>query len=105
MGKGGRYLKKEERKKGRGWKIALTVFVVLLVLIGGGVFIVTRYYNDMLSKINRAEVIEKDVSIEDILNAAAFNPDKETEDSPQTSAGMTEPDALPSTGTDADTAE
>lgn len=75
MGKGGRYLKRKE-KKGRGWKIALIVIAVLLVLIGGAGFAAVRYYNGMLDKVGRAEYVDKGASVDDVMDAATFNPDK-----------------------------
>ena len=78
MGKGGRYLKQKEKKKGRGWKIALIVLAVFLLLLGGAVLAGVRYYNSMLNLVNRAEYEEKDVSIDDIMDAATYNPDKYT---------------------------
>lgn len=84
MGKGGRYLKKKE-KKGRGWKTALIVLAVVLVLVGVAGFAAVRYYNSMLDKVNKAEYVDKGASVDDILDAATFNPDKLSgEDTPET---------------------
>lgn len=75
MGKGGRYLKPKEKKKGRGWKIALIVLAVILVLLGGVAFTGVHYYKSILARIPRAVYEEKDVSVEEVLDAATFNPD------------------------------
>lgn len=75
MGKGGRYLKSATKKKGKGWKIALIVLAVLVVLLGGVAFAALRYYRSMLGLINRAEVETKDVSAQEVLDAATYNPD------------------------------
>lgn len=74
MSKGGRYLKPKQ-KKGKGWKIALIILAVLLVLLGGVAIAAVRYYRSMLGLINRAEIETKDVSVEDVLDAATYNPD------------------------------
>ena len=55
MGKGGRYLKTKEKKKGRGWKIALIVLAILVVLLGGVAYAGVHYYNAILDLIPRAE--------------------------------------------------
>lgn len=78
MGKGGRYLKGKE-KKGRGGKIALIVIAVLLILIGAAYFAVTHWFTSMLNLVNRAEYVDKGASVEDVMDAATFNPDKLTE--------------------------
>ncbi len=89
MAKGGRYLKKKQ-KKGRGWKIALTVLAVLVVLIGCAAFAAVRYYNSLLSRINRAEYEDKGASVEDILDAATYNPDKYTQSTEEATETTTE---------------
>lgn len=76
MGKGGRYLKQKEKKKGRGWKIALIVLVVIALLLGGAACVGVHYYNSFLGLVNRAEYEDKDVSVDDVMDAATFNPDK-----------------------------
>ena len=76
MGKGGRYLKTKEKKKGRGWKIALIVLAILVVLLGGVAYAGVHYYNAILDLIPRAEFEQKDVSVDDVMDAATYNPDK-----------------------------
>ncbi|MGN0976806.1 MAG: hypothetical protein ACI4PH_02020 [Faecousia sp.] len=76
MGKGGRYLKPKEKKKGRGWKIALIVLAVIVVLLGGVVYVGVHYYNSLLDLIPRAVYEHKDVSVDDVMDAATYNPDK-----------------------------
>ncbi len=78
MGKGGRYLKKKEKKKGRGWKIALIVLAVLLVLAGGVYFAGKSYLNSMWDKMGKAEIVDRGASVEDVMDAATYNPDKYT---------------------------
>ncbi len=82
MAKGGRYLNKnnapKSKKKGRGWKILLIVLAVLLILIAILYFAASSYLTSMLNKINRAEIEDRGASIEDILDAATFNPDRNT---------------------------
>lgn len=79
MGKGGRYLKTKEKKKGRGWKIALIVLTILVVLLGGVAYAGVHYYNAILDLIPRAEYEQKDVSVDDVMDAATYNPDKYTD--------------------------
>ena len=71
MAKGGRYLNtnKKEKKKGKAGKIVLTVFLVLALLIGGGVFVAKRFMGSMLGNIKRAEFVEgnQDKSYEDLI--------------------------------------
>ena len=76
MGKGGRYLKTKEKKKGRGWKIALIVLAILVVLLGGVAYAGAHFYNSILDLIPRAEYEQKDVSVDDVMDAATYNPDK-----------------------------
>lgn len=72
MAKGGRYLKKEEKKKGKGWKTFLIVVLILALLLGGaGVYLYTSandILDDILSEMNIAQTNKKDVSEEDIMN-------------------------------------
>ena len=78
MGKGGRYLKKKEKKKGRGWKIALIVLAVLLVVIVGVYFAGRLYLNSLWDKMGKAEIVDRGASVEDVMDAATSNPDKYT---------------------------
>lgn len=98
MGKGGRYLRKKE-KKGRGWKIALIVVAVLLVLIAGVGFAAVRYYNSMLDKVGRAEYVDKGASVDDVMDAATFNPDKLSGGDEDPAADTAEPSAETGEGT------
>lgn len=78
MGKGGRYLDKTKKtkKKGRGWKIALIVILVLVVLFGGLAFAANSVLRGMLGKISRAEVIERDdVSDDEFQYWMTWSPD------------------------------
>lgn len=72
MAKGGRYLKKEEKKKGKGWKTFLIVLLILALLLGGvGVYLFTSandVLDDILSEMNFAQTNKKEVSEEDIMN-------------------------------------
>ena len=72
MAKGGRYLKKEEKKKGKGWKTFLIVLLILVLLLGGvGVYLFTSandLLDDILSEMNFAQTYKKEVSEEDIMN-------------------------------------
>ena len=72
MAKGGRYLKKEEKKKGKGWKTFLIVLLILVLLLGGvGVYLFTSandVLDDILSEMNFAQTDKKEVSEEDIMN-------------------------------------
>lgn len=71
MAKGGRYLNtnKQEKKKGKAGKIVLAVFLVLVLLVGGGVFAAKRFMGSMLGNIKRAEFVpgNQDKSYEDLL--------------------------------------
>lgn len=72
----GRYERKKPKKK--GGKIVLIVLAVLLVLvlaIFGGVYV---YYNSMLNKISRAEVVDRNPSDADLAGLIA--PVEETEE-------------------------
>lgn len=85
MAKGGCYLAKNRgvkdapkgKKKGRGWKIALIVFAVLVILAGAAYFVVSSYLTRMLNLVNRAEIEDRGASVEDILEAARYNPDRD----------------------------
>ena len=72
MAKGGRYLKKEEKKKGKGWKTFLIVLLILALLLGGvGVYLFTSandVLDDILSEMNFAQTNKEEVSEEDIMN-------------------------------------
>lgn len=76
MSKGGRYLKPKEKKKGRGWKIALIVLTVVALLLGGVAYAGVHYYNSILDLIPRAEYEDKGASVDDVMDAATYNPDK-----------------------------
>ena len=71
MAKGGRNLNtnKKEKKKGKAGKIVLTVFLVLVLLVGGGVFAVKQFMGSMLGNIKRAEFVEgnQDKSYDDLM--------------------------------------
>ena len=72
MAKGGRYLKQEEKKKGKGWKTFLIVLLILALLLGGvGVYLFTSandILDDILSEMNFAQTDKKEVSEDDIMN-------------------------------------
>ena len=76
MAKGGKYLDKNKsksntdvireakpmtKKKGRGWKIALIILLVLAILAGGAYIAVNQTLDHFIGKINRAEYEERDV--------------------------------------------
>lgn len=93
MGKGGRYLDKTKktRKKGRGWKIALIVVLVLAVLLGGLAFAAKSVVRGMLGKIGRAEVIERDdVSDEEFQYWMTWSPDSTEQDEAPTAESQQE---------------
>lgn len=89
MAKGGRYLSKNrkvgqpgqtgKKKMATGWKVFLIILAVLLLLAAIAVVVAYQYLHGLLGNINRAEVIHQDVSAEDILDWATYNPDKYTE--------------------------
>lgn len=89
MAKGGRYLNKNrktgqpgqtgKKKMATGWKVFLIILAVLLLLAAIAVVVAYQYLHGLLGNINRAEVIHQDVSAEDILDWATYNPDKYTE--------------------------
>lgn len=62
----GRYERQKPRKKASGGRIALIIVGVLVALIIAGIIAGVVYYNNVLNKINRAEVIEKDPTPEEI---------------------------------------
>lgn len=96
MAKGGRYLNtnKQEKKKGKAGKIVLAVFLVLALLVCGGIFAAKRFMGSMLGNIKRAEFVEsnQDKSYEDLLAELYENmdlSDYESED-PVSSDSQTE---------------
>lgn len=93
MAKGGRYLKKTKK---RGWKIALGILLVFILLIGGAAFAGMRYYQSMLDKIPRAEIIEQSVPFEDIQAILDYNPDKPTDEDALTEQAQMETDGTAS---------
>lgn len=100
MAKGGRYLSKNrkvgqpgqtgKKKMATGWKVFLIILAVLLLLAAIAVVVAYQYLHGLLGNINRAEVIHQDVSAEDILDWATYNPDKYTE--PEDNGGETQPE-------------
>lgn len=100
MAKGGRYLNtnKQEKKKGKAGKIVLTVFLVLALLIGGGVFAAKQFLGSMLGNIKRAEFVERnqDKSYDDLMAELYENMDlsdyeaEEEEEDPVPSDSQTE---------------
>lgn len=68
MAKGGRYLKQEEKKKGKCGKIVLIILLVLALIIGGVAIYLVRSYDDILDGLNFAQFETKEVSEEDIQN-------------------------------------
>ena len=68
MAKGGRYLKQEEKKKGKAGKIVMIILLVLALVIGGVAIYLVRTYDDILDGLNIAQVEKKPVSDEDIQN-------------------------------------
>ncbi len=95
MAKGGRYLRQTQspKKKGRGWKITLIVFLILVGMIGT-IFVLPGLRDRVslvilrpfLNKINQVEVEDKGASLDEIMDAANFNPDK-----PRETQGDSEP--------------
>ena len=73
MAKGGRYLKQEEKKKGKGGKIDMIILLVLALIIGGVAIYLVRSYDDILDGLNIAQVEKKPVSDEDIQNILNHN--------------------------------
>lgn len=99
MAKGGRYLKKEEKKKGRGWKIALVIVLVLAVVVGFVVKYFLDAYNEIIEGVNFAVIETKEVSEEDIQNILNYNPDK-PDDWDEQQATATAEDATEETAAD-----
>lgn len=93
MAKGGKYLDKNrsksntdvireakpmKKKKGRGWKIALIILLVLAILAGGAYIAVNKTLDHFISKINRAEYEERDVDDDVFSYWETYNPDAPT---------------------------
>ena len=93
MAKGGKYLDKNKsksntdvireakpmkKKKGRGWKIALIILLVLAILAGGVFIVVNSIMNYGISKTNRAEYEERDVDDDVFSYWETYNPDAPT---------------------------
>ncbi len=104
MSKGGHYLQKKDtkketkkgKKKGRVWKILLTIVLVLAVIAGAGYVALRSYYYGLLGQIPRGEIVDQGASVEDIMDAATYNPDRETME--QTEPVPEEPSAEETTG-------
>lgn len=76
----GRYERKKPKKaKKSGWKIALIVLAVIVLLLAAVAGAGYLYYNSILNKINRAELIEKDPSQELLNEIGPVATDSETE--------------------------
>lgn len=70
MAKKGRYQQDRVKKGGVGKKIFLTVLILLVLLVGGGIFAGAAYYNSMLDLVTRPEATENvlsDAQWEEIL--------------------------------------
>ena len=93
MAKGGKYLDKNKsksntdvireakptkKKKGRGWKIALIILLVLAILAGGAYIAVNQTLDHFIGKINRAEYEERDVDDDVFSYWETYNPDAPT---------------------------
>lgn len=93
MAKGGKYLDKNrsksntdvireakpmKKKKGRGWKIALIILLVLAILAGGAFISWNLISNYVFSKIPRAEYEERDVDDDVFSYWETYNPDAPT---------------------------
>lgn len=93
MAKGGKYLDKNrsksntdvireakpmKKKKGRGWKIALIILLVLAILAGGVFIVGNSIANYGISKIPRAEYEERDVDDDVFSYWETYNPDAPT---------------------------
>lgn len=93
MAKGGKYLDKNrsksntdvireakpmKKKKGRGWKIALIILLVLAILAGGVFIAGNSIVNYAISKIPRAEYEERDVDDDVFSYWETYNPDAPT---------------------------
>ncbi len=77
MAKKGRYLQ-EKAKKHWGKRIFVTLLVLLLVLIGGGIFAGVTYYNSMLNLVTRPETdaTENVLSDEQLEQILGYVPEK-----------------------------
>ncbi len=101
MSKGGRYLKKKAPvpKKKRGKKAGKIVLLSLLVLLVAGVIGGVIFYNNMIDLVTRAEVVEKDATVDPAL----FGIMDETLDLDETTEPEeTTPTTLPYTPSDLD---
>ena len=101
MSKGGRYLKKKTVPAGRRRKTALVIVSIIVVLfLAVGAFGVS-IYNTVLDNINRAEVIEKDVTMNEELEQMMGNIE-ETTLPPETTEEVTVPTTLAYTPSEQD---
>lgn len=108
MSKGGRYLNtgsNEPSKKGK--KTALIVVSVLLVVIIGAIIVGVVFYDSILDKIKKAEVIEQDVAMnEEIQNMVGiFEETAPTVPTQVTEEPETEPTEAPTEATAAATVD
>lgn len=98
MSKGGRFVRKKEKRAFRGRKAALIAAAVLLVLVVAAVIFGVVYYNTILNKVNRAEFVENSISDEQLEAILNYNPDAPTgEYIAVTTEATTEPTTVPTT--------
>lgn len=92
MSKGGRYLKQKAKQPKRGGRIALIVVGVLAVLILAACVFGVVFYNNILNLISRAEVVERDYTMNEELEQMMGVIETE-----ETTEATTEPTTVPTT--------
>lgn len=91
MSKGGRYLREESKQpQKKGKKIAVIVVLLLLVLVAAVIVAGVMFYNSAIDKINKAEVIEQDVTMNEEIEKL-MGIDESTEPVEETAEAATEP--------------
>lgn len=97
MSKGGRYLNTNEKKPAKkGGKAALIVVSVLLVVIIAAIIVGIVFYNSILGKLGRAEVVERDYTMSQELEQMMGVIETEETTAPTETAAETEEETEPS---------
>lgn len=97
MSRGGRYLNTNEKKPAKkGGKAALIVVSVLLVVIIAAIIVGIVFYNSILGKLGRAEVVERDYTMSQELEQMMGVIETEETTAPTETAAETEEVTEPS---------
>jgi len=92
MAKKGRYQQTKVKKGGWGKKLFLTVLILLVLLIAGGIFAGVTYYNSMLNLVTRPEATENVLTDEQLEQILGFVPEKAETQATEAAAEETQPE-------------